>query len=74
MKDFFRKDSMWLGLATGLGSAALTAVLLWIGIVVAGEQPSAHLRWFGACFVAPVLLLRHYAKAGKYPVTVKQSL
>lgn len=74
MSDFFKRDSVLLGFAAVVGSALLTALLLWAALAVAGVDPSGHYRWFAACFVAPVLLLRHFAKTRQFPTATKTSI
>jgi len=71
MKEFFRQDRVLVGLVVALGSELLTALLLWAGLLVAGEEVVAHLRWFAVIFVAPVLLLRLYAKRQEQPTVTK---
>ena len=71
MKDFFRRNSVVLGVVVTLGSEAIVALLLWLGLTIAGISPMEHIRWFGGCFIPPVLLLRHYAKKKEYPVVTK---
>ncbi len=71
MKDFFRQNRMIVGLVIVLGSELLVALLLWAGLAVAGETTQSHLRWFAIIFVAPVLLLRHYAKRRNQALVTK---
>ncbi len=71
MRDFFKQNKIIVGVVVGLGSEILMALLLWIGLNIAGEQPLLHQRWFGACFIAPLLLLRHYAKRKEQPLVTK---
>jgi len=71
MKDFFRQDSVLVGLVVSVGSELLTALLLWVVLAVVGIETAAHLRWFAAIFVAPVLLLRVYAKRQEQPLVTK---
>ncbi len=70
-KAFFAQDSVTVGLVGGLGSMAAIVLLLWIGLVVAGEPVDAHMRWFAAGIVPPLLLLRFYAKKRSQPAVVK---
>lgn len=62
---------MVLGVVVTLGSEAIVALLLWLGLTISGLSPMEHLRWFGGCFIPPVLLLRHYAKKKDCPVVTK---
>ena len=69
--DFFKHDKPMTGIVVTLGSEVAVIVLLWIGLTVAGITPSEHLRWFGACFIPPILLLRYYAKKKDCPTVTK---
>jgi hypothetical protein len=62
MKGFFHQDKVIVGIIAGVGSELLLALLLTIGLVIAGEAPIAHIRWYAGVFVAPLLLLRYYSK------------
>ena len=62
MKEFFHQDKVIVGIIAGLGSELLLALLLTIGLVIAGEVPIDHIRWYAGVFVAPLLLLRYYSK------------
>lgn len=70
-KDFLKQDSPMTGIVVTLASEVAVCVLLWIGLLLAGISPSEHLRWFGACFIPPVLFLRYYAKKNDYPKVTK---
>ena len=65
MKHFFQQDTVAVGLVAGLGSIVLLALLLTAGLMIAGEPPMAHLSWYAGCFVAPLLIMRHYIKQQK---------
>ena len=71
MKQFFQQDRLLVGLLAGLGSEVLTALLLWVALLVVGLQVDEHVRWFGIAFVPPVLLLRYYAHLKKCPLVTK---
>ncbi|MCF0212150.1 MAG: hypothetical protein HUK17_04575 [Bacteroidales bacterium] len=71
MQNPFREDCLITGLLVGLGSELLTALLLWVGLKVAGESAADHIRWFGGCFIPIVLILRWYVKQKAYPTVVK---
>lgn len=62
MKQFFQQNSVTVGLILGLGSIAATALLLTLGLILAGESTIDHLQWYAGCFVPPILLLRYYIK------------
>ncbi|MBQ7062203.1 MAG: hypothetical protein IJM88_02805 [Bacteroidales bacterium] len=63
------KSPVVRGLLIGLGSEAAVALLLWVVLRVAGLPIAAHLSWFGACLVPPLLMVRHYVKReGRSPL------
>lgn len=62
IKEFFSQDKPVVGVVGALLGELGGALLLWLGLLVAGQSATVHLRWFAACIVPPVLLLRHYAK------------
>lgn len=64
-------DTPFCGAALIVGSEIATALLLCGGLLVAGEPISDHLCWFGACFVAPILLLRFFAKNKDFNMAMK---
>ncbi len=70
IKKFFLQDKVSVGLIVGLGSMALTALLLTAGLLIAGEAVSTHLRWYGAIFIPLILLARYYVKQ-QFPVVTK---
>ena len=59
---FFHQDKVSVGLLVGLGSMAITALLLTVGLLVAKEPINAHIRWYGAIFIPLILLIRYYVK------------
>ncbi len=61
-RQFFHQDKASVGLLVGLGSMAITALLLTIGLLVAKEPINAHIRWYGAIFIPLILLIRYYVK------------
>lgn len=74
MKKILNKDSLLWGAAFSLGSEVLCALLLWVVLLLTGTAVEAHVRWFAACFVPPLLLIRYYAHAKDYPNTLKASI
>ena len=62
IKKFFHQDKVSVGLTVGLGSMAITALLLTIGLLIAKEPVATHLRWYGAIFIPLILLARYYVK------------
>lgn len=70
LKEFFKKDTVFVGLVTGVGSLLLTALLLTVGLVIAGEHTPTHLSYYAGCFVPPLLIMRYYVKL-QHSVTVK---
>lgn len=71
MKHFFQSDNILVGLVAGLGSEVLAALLLWAVLGIVGLPLAGHERWFGICFVAPLLILRAYAHGKSHPVVTK---
>ena len=71
MSDFLKSDTVARALLLSVGSMALAAVLLWVGLLIAGQPVAAHIRWFGICFVPPLLILRHFAKRKDALVTTR---
>lgn len=65
------KDNIFMGIVLGLGTEIATALLIWLGLVIANEPVAAHPKWFAACFIAPILILRHYASKKRHPVITK---
>lgn len=61
-RQFFHQDKVSVGLLVGLGSMAITALLLTVGLLVAKEPINAHIRWYGAIFIPLILLIRYYIK------------
>lgn len=69
LKRLLESDTITTGLILGLGSIAATAVLLTLGLLVFGMAPEEHLRWYAACFVPPLLLLRYVIKLQLITIT-----
>ena len=69
-KEFFKKNTVTVGLITGLGSLLLTALLLTAVLLIAGEPHRVHLSLYAGCFVPPLLIMRYYVKL-QHSVTVK---
>lgn len=62
------RDTIALGLLFGLGSMLAVALLLTLGLFLFDQPLDGHLRWYAACFVPPVLMLRHFFKNGQLTV------
>jgi hypothetical protein len=62
LKKFFHQDKVSVGLTVGLGSMAVTALLLTLGLLIAGEPVATHLNWYAAIFIPLILLARYYVK------------
>ena len=69
MKKFFQQDKISTGLVVGLGTLVLCLLMLTVGLLLAGEAPMEHLRWYGGSFIVLILLLRIYVKLQKATVT-----
>lgn len=68
-KKYFLQDRVSVGLTAGLGSMAVTALLLTAGLLIAGEAIDTHLRWYGAVFIPLILIARYYVKQQLVVVT-----
>jgi len=68
-KRLLERDTIATGLLLGLGAIIATAVLLTLGLLVAGQPMGSHLRWYAACFVPPLLLLRYVIKLQRITIT-----
>ncbi len=62
MNDLLKQNRVLVGLLLSLGSELVTGALLWLGLFIAHQPVESHIRWFGICFVPPLLILRHFAK------------
>lgn len=71
MKKFFSQNKISVGVVAGLGSELVTALLLWVGLLLANEPTSAHIRWFAAIFIPILLILRYYIKKTTCQVVIK---
>ena len=66
-KKYFQQDKISVGLIVGLGTIVVTALLLTVGLLIAGEPIDAHLRWYA--FIPLILLTRYYVKQQLNTVT-----
>lgn len=71
MNKLLDRNSIAAGILLTLASETLCALLLWGVLALLGQDLEAHLRWFAAAFVPPLLLLRHYAHEKDYPLTLR---
>ncbi len=69
LKRLLERDTIATGLLLGLGAIIATAALLTLGLLVAGQPLGSHLRWYAACFVPPLLLLRYVIKLQRITIT-----
>ena len=69
LKRLLERDTIATGLLLGLGAIIATAALLTLGLLVAGPPLGSHLRWYAACFVPPLLLLRYVIKLQRITIT-----
>ena len=67
----FSKDSILTGILLSLGSELAVAILLSVGLLVAHQSIVQHLSWYAACFLPPILLLRHFARTQEHPLVTK---
>lgn len=67
----FNTDKISTGVMLTLGLEALSALLLWAVLAILGEPMGGHIRLMAVCFVAPILLLRFYAKKKGNPAVTK---
>lgn len=66
-----KKDTIAGGILLALGSIVLSAVLIMVVFLLLGMPFVSNLRIFILSFVAPILLLRYYAKKLQYIKTAK---
>ncbi|MCQ2274334.1 MAG: hypothetical protein MJZ86_06020 [Bacteroidales bacterium] len=71
MKKFLLRNNPTFGVVLVVALEIICAALLALGLVACGVSITEHLRWFAAIFVAPLLLLRYYAKEKSCPLTLK---
>jgi hypothetical protein len=71
IKKFLSQDTITVGIVSAVVSEALCALLLWVGLLIAGQSVTSHLRWFAVCIVPPLLLLRHFAKRSRQLTATK---
>lgn len=71
LSDFLKQDKPVTGIVVTIASEVIVAALLWVGLLIAGINQLEHLRWFGACFIPPILFLRYYAKKKEQPTVTK---
>lgn len=74
MKKFFHQNKVFVGVVAELGSVLAASVLLYVVLLIAGEQALPHVRWFGGTFIPGILVVRYYAKAKDYPVATKATV
>lgn len=53
---------MLAGMAAAIAAELLCGAAVWLALLLLKQPLPESLRWFGLCFVPPMLLLRHYAK------------
>ena len=62
LKEFFAQDKVIVGSVAGLGSELGFVLALTAGLLIAGQPPMEHIRWYGGMFLCLLLVLQHYAK------------
>ncbi len=71
MRKLLDRNSIIAGVLLTLASEVSAALLVLCVLLIGRIGLYEHLRWFGAAFVPPLLLLRHYAKGQSHPLTLK---
>lgn len=71
MSGLLKNDSAATGILLALGSEFVTGLILWLVLLFANIPLEEHIRWFGVCFVPPLLILRHFAKRKQQPFVTK---
>lgn len=71
--NFFKQDTVWVGLVAGLGSLLAGGLLVAAVFAVVGIDWEEHARWFAFAFIPTLLILRTYAKR-KEQLTVTRTL
>lgn len=71
LEKFFHRNSITTGIVAEIGSQILFALILFVILVIVGEQPTEHIRWFGGAFIPGLLVVRYYAKKKEYLLTTK---
>lgn len=60
--NLLKQNTITAGIILGLGVEIVTALLLWVVLLILGMPAEEHIRWFGVAFIPLVLLLRHMVK------------
>ena len=62
IKQYFLQDKATVGVVAVLLSELLPALLLWATLMIFGESPANHIRWFAGVALPALLVVRAYAK------------
>ncbi|MBQ7280536.1 MAG: hypothetical protein IJR13_07445 [Bacteroidales bacterium] len=62
VKQFFQQDKAMVGVVAVVASELLAVVLLTVVLLIVGESPMAHIRWYAGVAVPALLVVRAYAK------------
>ena len=65
------KVTILSGILLSLGSEVAVALLLSLGLILAHQPIELHISWYAACYLPPILLLRHFARTQQHPVITK---
>lgn len=65
------KDTILSGILLSLGSEVAVALLLSLGLILAHQPIEPRISWYAACYLPPILLLRHFARTQQHPVITK---
>ncbi|MCQ2299357.1 MAG: hypothetical protein MJZ81_04445 [Bacteroidales bacterium] len=60
--NILKQNTITAGIVLGLGVEIVTALLLWVVLLILGMPAEEHIRWFGVAFIPLVLLLRYMIK------------
>lgn len=73
-KQYFQQDKPSVGVVAVLLSELLPILLLWIALLLFGESPADHIRWFAGAALPALLVVRAYAKHKACPSATKGAI
>lgn len=74
IRSFFEEDSYIVGIAGVVAAELLSALLIFVVLWLLGANILEQMRWFAAAYIAPVMLVRHWAKRQMQPDTTKAAI